>query len=248
VKARARGGRWEDASGRGDSKRRRVWLFDLDDTLHDATHAAFEPINRAMTAFVARELGIDQEAAGSLRHRYWQRYGATLLGLIRHHGVDPQRFLEQTHRLEGLEDRLRSPWGDRRVLARLPGRKIVLTNAPAAYAERVLRTLDLGRYFDAVVPIEGMRMFGHWRPKPDRRMLRHVCARMKADPRRCVLVDDTRVHLRAARAVGMHAVWMQRYTRSAKDITTPREVGAHPCCKPHGVYARIRALRQLMDL
>ena len=64
-----------------------VWFFDLDNTLHDASHAAFGATNRAMTEYIVEHLGIDFDAASALRQHYWHHYGATLLGLVRHHGV-----------------------------------------------------------------------------------------------------------------------------------------------------------------
>ena len=100
-----------------------VWLFDLDNTLHDASHASFGPFNEAMSAYIERHLGLDPGGASALRQRYWDHYGATLLGLVRHHDVEPRHFLEETHRLPGLEDRLRTSAHDRAALARLPGRK-----------------------------------------------------------------------------------------------------------------------------
>jgi putative hydrolase of the HAD superfamily len=227
---------------------RRVWLFDLDNTLHDASHAAFAPLNQAMTDYIATELELPREHADHLRRHYWQRYGATLLGLVRHHDVAPAHFLDHTHRLPGLEQRLRSHAPDRAALGRLAGRKIVLTNAPLAYALRVLHTLRLARHFEAVLSIERMAMFGQLRPKPDRRMLRHVCARLRVRPHQCVLVEDTLEHQRAAKAVGMHTVWMLRYTRIANPVTPTPEVGVHPCRRPPYVYARIKSLRQLLSL
>jgi FMN phosphatase YigB (HAD superfamily) len=62
---------------------RRVWLFDLDNTLHDASHAAFGPTSAAMTDYMVTHLGLQRDEATSLRQHYWQRYGATLLGLVR---------------------------------------------------------------------------------------------------------------------------------------------------------------------
>ena len=46
-------------------------------------------------------------------------------------------------------------------------------------------------------------MFGALRPKPDARMLRRVAARLGVAPSRCILVEDTLVHLKAARSIGM---------------------------------------------
>ena len=42
-------------------------------------------------------------------------------------------------------------------------------------------------------------------------MLRRIAARLGVPPGRCVLVEDTLEHQRAAHALGMRTVWMQRY-------------------------------------
>ena len=143
---------------------RKVWLFDLDDTLHDATSAAMRQLTQAMSEYMVRELQITPAESDALRRRYWQRYGATLLGLVRHHGVKPAHFLHDTHRLPGLEQRVRGHAHDLAALRRLPGRKLILTNAPAAYARRVLDVLGIAGWFDDILSIEDMRMFGHLRP------------------------------------------------------------------------------------
>ncbi|MEY2632465.1 MAG: hypothetical protein RIR00_1119, partial [Pseudomonadota bacterium] len=99
-----------------------TWLFDLDNTLHDATPHIFPHINRAMRDYIERHLALDREAANALRQEYWQRYGATLLGLMRHHGTDPQHFLRETHDFPDLPGMLRFDPALRQVLRRLPGR------------------------------------------------------------------------------------------------------------------------------
>jgi len=230
-------------------KRPITWLFDLDNTLHDASHAAFGPTNQAMTDYIATHLGLPHDEAWALRQHYWTRYGATLLGLVRHHGVKASHFLEQTHVLPGLEQRLRTSAHDRAALRRLPGRKFILTNAPRSYALRVLNQLHLMSSFDGLISVEDMTMFGHHRPKPDGRMLRHVAARLKVRPSRCVLVEDTLAHQRAARAIGMRTAWMQRYLRGASHAGASRaEVGVHPCHKPPYVCARIKRIQTLRSL
>jgi putative hydrolase of the HAD superfamily len=235
----------------------RTWLFDLDNTLHDASHASFGPTSRAMSDYLAAHLGLSTDEASALRQRYWNHYGATLLGVVRHHGIKAAHFLAETHRLPGLEDRLRTSAHDRAALKRLRGRKLVLTNAPLAYTLRVLGALRLEHLFDGVVSIEAMAMFGHLRPKPDARMLRHVIARWRLKATDCVLVEDTLEHQKAARAIGMRTVWMQRYLDGRFRGTLrdginsgfrPREVGVHPCRKPPYVCARIRSLQLLRSL
>ncbi len=71
-----------------------VWLFDLDNTPHDASHAAFGELHLAMGDYIGTHLGLAPDAAGILRRRYWLRYGATLLGLLRHNAVSSAHFLE----------------------------------------------------------------------------------------------------------------------------------------------------------
>jgi putative hydrolase of the HAD superfamily len=221
---------------------RTVWLFDLDDTLHDASAASMPGINTAMTEFVRRELRLTRDEADALRRQYWRRYGATLLGLVRHHGVKAAHFLHDTHRLPGLEARVSGQHHDFAAIARLAGSKIVLTNAPRAYALRVLRALRIEHLFDAVLSIEDMAMFGHLRPKPDARMLRRLCARLRVHPRRCLLVEDTLMHQKAARSIGMRTAWLMRYVR--RRAIASRPIAGCPAYVDH----RLGSLRTLSRL
>lgn len=220
----------------------RVWLFDLDNTLHDASASAFRDVNRSMTDYIVEHLRLDEAGANALRQHYWQRYGATLLGLVRHHGVPGAHFLAQTHRLPGLEQRVCGHAHDFAALRRLRGRRYVLTNAPRDYAERVIGALGIGHLFDGVLSIEDMRMFGHWRPKPDRRMFRRLLARLHVPAAHAVLVEDTLEHQKAARAVGLRTVWMQRWTRRAGwGVAAATRVARRPAY----VDRRIARLREL---
>lgn len=81
-------------------------------------------------------------------------------------------------------------------------------------------------------------MFGQLRPKPDARMFRHLAARLGVPPAACTLVEDTLVHQKAARRVGMDTVWMQRWL--------PRPEGARPCRQPAYVGRRVRRLQALL--
>jgi putative hydrolase of the HAD superfamily len=232
------------AASAASAARGRVWLFDLDDTLHDAATASMPQLHDSMNAFIRDELGLDADAATALRRRYWQWYGATLLGLVRHHGVKPAHFLHVTHRLPGLEQRVRGHTADLALLARLPGRKFILTNAPADYARRVLGVLGIARLFDGLIAVEDMAMFGQLRPKPDARMLRHVAARLGVHPARCVLVEDTLVHQKAARRVGMATVWMQRWL--PQSVSHTHSTNARRRRRPAYVDLRAHGLRALV--
>jgi len=224
---------------------KKIWLFDLDNTLHDASQAAFGFLNREMTAYIVRELGTTEAEADAMRRRYWHRYGATLLGLMRHHDVKAAHFLHHTHRLPGLEERVRGHAHDFAALRRLRGRRLILTNAPAAYTARVLGVLGISHLFEDVIAIEDMHMFGHLRPKPDARMLRWVAARLRVHPSCCTLVEDTLEHQKSARKVGMKTVWMQRWARAARaaGTTAPRWHGGRPAYVDRRI-TRLAALRR----
>jgi putative hydrolase of the HAD superfamily len=186
-----------------------TWLLDLDNTLHDAGADIMPRINRDMTAYVARTLDLPSDEASALRVQYWRRYGATLLGMIRHHAVDPHDFLRETHRFPDLYDLVRRQHALIALLRRLPGRKVLLTNAPRVYAHGVLKQLGIARVLDRVICIEDMRFAGHWQPKPSVAMLRRLAAKLRVDPHECVLVEDSVENLVAARRCGMQTVWVQ---------------------------------------
>lgn len=223
-----------------------VWLLDLDNTLHDASWRVFPLMNAEMTAFIERHLGVEREEANRIRAHFWQRYGATLLGLMHEHDVDAAQFLRETHDFPHLPRMLRCDGSERAALARLPGRKLVLTNAPRNYARRVLKALKLWPLVDGLIAVEDMWMFHKLRPKPDARMLRHVLARHRLRAAQCVFVEDTPGHLQAARRIGLRGAWMVRYARRA--VRTKRDLpmertGLHG--RPDFVAARIRSLNEL---
>jgi putative hydrolase of the HAD superfamily len=188
---------------------RRAWIFDLDNTLHNARPHIFPRINRAMTEYLQTHLALDEAAAAALRLHYWKRYGATLLGLMRHHGTDPRHFLRHTHRLPGLERMVVREPRLRATLARLPGRKLVFSNAPVDYARAVLEALAVADLFDDVFSIERAR----YRPKPDSSGFLRLCRANHLKPQRCIMVEDTLANLRTASRLGMKTVWV---TQEAK--------------------------------
>ena len=47
---------------------KRTWLFDLDNTLHDASRAAFGPTNEAMTRYIAEHLARHGEVEVLCQH------------------------------------------------------------------------------------------------------------------------------------------------------------------------------------
>ena len=186
-----------------------TWIFDLDNTLHNASPHIFPHINRAMTQYLETELGLDTDAAGALRQQYWKRYGATLLGLMRHRDVDPRHFLWQTHQFPELERMLVREPLLRATLRRLPGRKFIFSNAPVHYSRAVLKGLAIADLFDAVFCIERTR----FKPKPDVQGFLRVVRANHLRARRCIMVEDTLANLRTAKKLGMKTVWVSHERR-----------------------------------
>ena len=61
---------------------RRVWIFDLDNTLHDATVHIFPSMHEQINDYLMRHFGVDEEGANAMRRGFWQRYGTTLNGNV----------------------------------------------------------------------------------------------------------------------------------------------------------------------
>ncbi len=187
----------------------RTWIFDLDNTLHNASPHIFPHINRAMTQYLQTELGLDADAAGALRQDYWKRYGATLTGRMRNHGTDPRHFLWHTHQFPEIERMVVREPLLRATLRRLPGRKFVFSNAPVHYSLAVLKALAITDLFDAVFSIERTR----FRPKPDVQGFLRLVRANRLRARRCIMVEDTLANLRTAKKLGMKTVWVSHERR-----------------------------------
>lgn len=188
-----------------------VWLFDLDNTLHNATPHIFPHINRSMREYIERHLGVDEHEATRIRQDYWDRYGATLLGLMRHHDTDPNHFLRETHQFTNLKQMVVFEKPLIHMLNRLPGRKIIFSNAPRHYTEAILAITGLRPCFDAIYSVENLR----FQPKP---MLAGFRALLKAEhlnPRNCIMVEDTLVNLVSAKKLGMKTVWVSTGLRQS---------------------------------
>jgi putative hydrolase of the HAD superfamily len=183
---------------------RRVWIFDLDNTLHDARVHIFPSMHGQINSYLQKHFGVDEAGANEMRRNFWLRYGTTLRGLVRHHGTDPKHFLAQTHVFPELADMVVRENALKHALLRLGGTRLVFSNAPRHYVEEVLRAIGLARYFDAVYTIEDTG----YRGKPHAWGFHRLLRKHNLDPHRCAMVDDILENLRAAHRLGMSTVWV----------------------------------------
>lgn len=179
-----------------------TWVFDLDNTLYPPRYRLFDQIEVRITDFMARALGIGAAQASRLRQQYWDRYGTTLAGLMREHGVDPLPYLADVHDIDFsvlppdpvLAGHLRA----------LGGRKIVYTNASAPYAEKVLAARGLTGIFDAIYGVEHAGFL----PKPERAAFDAIFARDGLDPAQSAMFEDDARNLAVPHALGMKCVYI----------------------------------------
>ncbi|WP_410500072.1 pyrimidine 5'-nucleotidase [Chitinibacter sp. S2-10] len=182
------------------------WIFDLDNTLHDASRHAFPVIDTAMTQWLQTELSLSHQHANQLRQDYWRRYGATLLGLRRHHPeVNPHHFLAASHPLAQLRQSLHPMPRLKTTLARLPGKKYLFTNGPLAYAEMMLIELGIMRHFSGIAAVDTLKL----QPKPHTGAFRAMLAQFRLQARDCIMVEDSLDNLLTAKKLGMQTIWLR---------------------------------------
>jgi putative hydrolase of the HAD superfamily len=180
----------------------RDWIFDLDNCLYPASTGLFSLIDERMGAYIQRLLDCDTEEAKKVQKAHFHEHGTTLAGLMKHHDVDPHDFLEDVHDIP--LDRVAANERLGQAIARLPGRKFVLTNGDAPYARRVLEAIGIHEHFDELHDIHA----SSYRPKPDPHGYELLCERYGIDPGLALFVDDMVQNLKPAKALGMTTVWV----------------------------------------
>jgi putative hydrolase of the HAD superfamily len=149
------------SAARGGTDDAPVWIFDLDNTLHDAVPHVFPHINRSMTAYLQAALGLDEAGAASC---------AALLAALRGDAARPDapspdrpaplprpRISSRSWRAWCCTEPQLRPCS-----RACPGRKFVFSNAPVHYCRAVLKALGVADLFDDVFSIEHTR----FRPSP----------------------------------------------------------------------------------
>ncbi|MFW5431360.1 MAG: pyrimidine 5'-nucleotidase [Methylophilaceae bacterium] len=184
----------------------KVWVFDLDNTLHNASAHIFPVMNRAMTQYIQDTIHLDENGANALRQHYWKVYGATLKGLMRHHDTNPYHFLSETHKLSQLSDMVIQTKCLRHMLKNLTGRKVIFTNAPRNYAIRVLELLEVADLFELVFSVESTRFHA----KPSVRGFQTLLKSINKKPSDCIMVEDNLAALMTAKRLGMKTIWISK--------------------------------------
>ncbi len=177
-------------------------FFDLDDTLYPSSTGLWQAIQERMNRYIHERLGLPQQEAPRLREEFFRRYGTTLRGLQAQYQVDANDFLAFVHDLP-LQEYLKPDPVQRAVLASLPVRKVVFTNADVLHVRRVLAVLNLSDLFETIVDIHAIAPY--CKPMPQAFQIAMEIAQ-EVDPARCAMIDDLPHTVRAARHVGMFGI------------------------------------------
>jgi len=179
-----------------------TWIFDLDNTLHDAQSKIFPLVNTKMNEYISSYLDISLEDASSLRESYWERYGATLKGLIKHHNINPVDFLSVTHNLQNFNKLVLPENNIKKTLSKIQGRKIIYTNAPKTYTNKILKISKIFELFDEIFTIEDSNFI----PKPDQGMMDTFLKKYNISEG--FFIDDVKENLFTAKNSGLTTIWI----------------------------------------
>lgn len=177
-------------------------LLDLDDTLYPSSTGLWKAISQRIDSFMQDVLGIAPSEAILLRADYLRRYGTTLGGLVAHHNADPLNYLLYVHDID-LDGFLAPNPELGSMLAQLPQKRVVFTNATKDHADRVLRRLSVERHIDRIVDILALEFHNKPRPEAYGRAMSLVG---DSNPQSYVILDDRVENLDPARSMGMTTV------------------------------------------
>jgi len=142
------------------------------------------------------------EEASKLRAQYWDKYGATLQGLIKNYNIDPIDFLNKTHTISNFHDLVIPMPFLKETLSLADGSKIIYTNAPKSYTNQVLKICGIEEYFDEVFTIEDSNFI----PKPNTDSMSLFIK--KYNIKEAFFVDDVKENLKAAKQFGLSTIWL----------------------------------------
>ena len=177
-----------------------VWVFDLDNTLYPPSCNLFSQIDVKMRAFISELLQVDGDEAYRLQKQYYRDHGTTLSGLMKIHGIKPEKFLSFVHDIDVSVVPPNEALAD--ALQRLPGRRLVFTNGTVAHATRVLDRIGIHDHVEEIFDI----VHADFIPKPRLETFERFVAKHAIEPKRAAMFEDLDRNLAPAHELGMTTV------------------------------------------
>jgi putative hydrolase of the HAD superfamily len=174
-----------------------TWVFDLDNTLYPHHLNLWQQVDVRIRDYIVGLLKVTHDEAFRLQKDYYKRYGTTLRGLMKEHGLAPDEFLEIVHQIDYSPLTPNPALGA--AIEDLPGRKLILTNGTRNHADEVLRRLGIDEHFEDIFDIKAAEL----EPKPNAAVYERFLARHEVDPGKAVLFEDLARNLEVPHALGM---------------------------------------------
>ncbi|KZV77193.1 pyrimidine 5-nucleotidase, partial [Peniophora sp. CONT] len=182
---------------------RPVVFFDIDNTLYSASSNISHEMGKRIHAYFL-SLGMPDDEATELHHKYYSQYGLALRGLVRHHNIDPLDFDKKCDQSLPLEEMIKPDPALRQLfldIDRTKYRVWALTNAYKPHAERVLRILHLEDQVDGLIYCRYDEREFSCKPEREYYDAAMISARI-SDPSKVYFIDDSRANVKAAHALG----------------------------------------------
>ena len=195
-----------------------TWIFDLDNTLYSADSGIFQQVHELMGKFVSNHLNIGINEAKKIQKKYYKEHGTTLKGLMDNHGVEPDYFLAEVHKLD--YSIVNSNKDLNNELHKLNGKKIIYTNANMQHTLDVLERIELSNFFDEIFDIK----MANYVPKPDIKPYEEIIKKYDLNPSSSAMFDDIAKNLVPAKKVGFTSIWIDAgYENFSDDIKSSKK-------------------------
>jgi putative hydrolase of the HAD superfamily len=177
-----------------------TWVFDLDNTLYPHHVNLWHQVDARISEFVSAFLAVSAEEARRIQKDYYLRYGTTMRGMMTEHGVRADDYLAYVHQIDHSPLEPNPAMGA--AIAKLPGRKLILTNGSTDHAGKVLERLGIGDHFEAVFDIIAAEL----EPKPAPQTYRKFLELHQVDPASSAMFEDLARNLVVPHQLGMTTV------------------------------------------
>src|SRR5580698_9931045 len=177
-----------------------TWVFDLDNTLYPHHVNLWQQVDARIGEFIGAYLKVSPDQARLIQKDYYRRYGTTMRGMMTEHGVHADDYLAYVHRIDHSPLQPNPALGA--AIAKLPGRKLILTNGSTEHAGKVLERLGLATHFEAVFDIIAAEL----EPKPAPQTYRKFLGDHAVDPLRSAMFEDLARNLVVPHDLGMTTV------------------------------------------
>lgn len=177
-----------------------TWVFDLDNTLYPHHVNLWQQVDARIGAYIGNFLKVDAVEARRIQKDYYKRYGTSMRGMMTEHGISADDYLAYVHEIDHSPLEANPAMGE--AIARLPGRKLILTNGSTDHAGKVLARLGFPEHFEAVFDIIAADL----EPKPAPRTYQRFLDLHRVDPARSAMFEDLARNLVVPHDLGMTTV------------------------------------------